>query len=64
MLDLLTVTHWSMGSVMPVTLLSVAILSVLGKPERLEQTKCVWNNQFLKFPYSLMSLSDSNIGQA
>jgi len=33
------------------TLLSVAILSVLGKPEHLGQTKCIWNNQFSKFPY-------------
>jgi len=92
--DLLTVTHWSMNSVMAVTLgqnfstlrvtlegsmfpppldekgycvaetlLSVAILSVLGKPEHLGQTKCIWNNQFSKFPCSFMRLSDSNSGQ-
>lgn len=46
------------------TLLSVAILSVLGKLERLGQTKCIWNNQFSKFPCSFMRLSDSNSGQA
>jgi hypothetical protein len=42
------------------TLLSVAILSVLGKPERLGQTKCIWNNQFSKFLCSFMHLFDSN----
>jgi hypothetical protein len=39
-------------------------LSVLGNPERLGQTKCIWNNQFSKFPCSFIPLSDSNSGQA
>jgi hypothetical protein len=92
--DLLTVSHWFMGSVMavtlgqnfstlrptpegnmpppppldekgyyvPETLFFVAVLSVLGKPEHLGQTKCIWNNQFSKFPF--MRLSNSNSGQA